>query len=107
MIGRLAHIPTLCPSYRCYSLATNADDRPCRLAPGYDSSKPSEYMSTLTTYLSNIMGSVLLGLPTEIKELIYFDALSHAATMILVRALPLFWLLPFANCLMTGTASIT
>ena len=33
------------------------------------------------------MGSVLLGLPTEIKELIYFDALSHAATMILVSAL--------------------
>ena len=44
-------------------------------------------MQTLTTYLSNIMGSVLLGLPTEIKELIYFDALSHAATMILVSAL--------------------
>ena len=30
------------------------------------------------------MNTVLLGLPTEIKELIYFDALSHAATMILV-----------------------
>lgn len=43
-------------------------------------------MSTLTTYLSNIMNSVLLGLPTEIKELIYFDALSHAATMILVSS---------------------
>lgn len=42
-------------------------------------------MQTLTRYLSNIMNSVLLGLPTEIKELIYFDALSHAATMILVR----------------------
>ena len=56
-----------------------------RLAPTYDANKPSEYMSTLTTYLSNIMNSVLLGLPTEIKELIYFDALSHAATMILVR----------------------
>lgn len=41
-------------------------------------------MQELTRYLSNIMGSVLLGLPTEIKELIYFDALSHAATMILV-----------------------
>ena len=43
----------------------------------------SNYMQTLTRYLSNIMNSVLLGLPTEIKELIYFDALSHAATMIL------------------------
>jgi hypothetical protein len=32
------------------------------------------------------MNSTLLGLPTEIKELIYFDALSHAANMILVNA---------------------
>ena len=47
----------------------------------------SNYMQTLTQYLSNIMTTVLLGLPTEIKELIYFDALSHAATMIL--SLPL------------------
>ena len=31
------------------------------------------------------MNTVLLGLPTEIKELIYFDALSHAATKILVK----------------------
>lgn len=53
--------------------------------------EPSNYMQTLTRYLSNIMNSVLLGLPTEIKELIYFDALSHAATMILVR----FFLLDF------------
>ncbi|KAL8898484.1 MAG: hypothetical protein Q9207_006678 [Kuettlingeria erythrocarpa] len=50
-------------------------------------SEPSNYMQTLTRYLSNIMNTVLLGLPTEIKELIYFDALSHAATMIL--SLPL------------------
>ena len=49
--------------------------------------EPSNYMQTLTRYLSNIMSSVLLGLPAEIKELIYFDALSHAATMIL--SLPL------------------
>lgn len=33
------------------------------------------------------MNSTLLGLPREIKELIYFDALAHAANMIL--ALPL------------------
>lgn len=46
--------------------------------------EPSNYMQTLTRYLSNIMNTVLLGLPTEIKELIYFDALSHAATTILV-----------------------
>ncbi|PBP20252.1 exocyst complex component [Diplocarpon rosae] len=50
-------------------------------------SEPSNYMQTLTRYLSNIMNSTLLGLPREIKELIYFDALSHAANMIL--ALPL------------------
>lgn len=44
-------------------------------------------MQTLTRYLENIMTSTLLGLPREIKELIYFDALSHAAERIL--ALPL------------------
>ncbi|CAG8244728.1 unnamed protein product [Penicillium salamii] len=47
--------------------------------------EPSNYMQTLTRFLSNIMNSTLLGLPTEIKELIYFDALSHAANMVLVR----------------------
>jgi exocyst complex component 6 len=47
-------------------------------------SETSNYMQTLTRFLSNIMNSTLLGLPTEIKELIYFDALSHAATRILV-----------------------
>lgn len=46
--------------------------------------EPSNYMQTLTRYLSNIMHSTLLGLPPAIKELIYFDALSHAASMILV-----------------------
>lgn len=46
--------------------------------------EPSNYMQTLTRYLENIMGSTLLGLPREIKELIYFDALSHAANKILV-----------------------
>jgi exocyst complex component 6 len=47
----------------------------------------SSYMQELTQYLQNIMTTVLLGLPTEIKELIYFDALSHAATKILVGAI--------------------
>ena len=51
------------------------------------SAEASNYMQTLTQYLSNIMTTVLLGLPTEIKELIYFDALSHTASVIL--ALPL------------------
>ncbi|KAH5211649.1 exocyst complex component SEC15 [Parastagonospora nodorum] len=45
--------------------------------------EPSEYMLELTRYLSNIMSSVLLALPTDIKEFIYFDALSHASTAIL------------------------
>lgn len=41
-------------------------------------------MTELTRYLSNMMSIVLLGLPTEIKYLIYFEALSHAAAGILV-----------------------
>jgi hypothetical protein len=49
--------------------------------------EPSNYMRELTRFLSDNMTTVLVGLPTEIKELIYFDALSHAATMIL--SLPL------------------
>ncbi|KAK4155201.1 exocyst complex subunit Sec15-like-domain-containing protein [Chaetomidium leptoderma] len=49
--------------------------------------QPSSYMMTLTQFLENNMISTLLGLPREIKELIYFDALSHAANKIL--ALPL------------------
>ncbi|KAE8548569.1 hypothetical protein EYB25_008950 [Talaromyces marneffei] len=55
--------------------------------PTVEPKEPSNYMQTLTRFLSNIMNSTLLGLPTEIKELIYFDALSHAANEIL--ALPL------------------
>ena len=50
--------------------------------------EPSNYIQTLTGYLSNIMNSVLLGLPTEIKELLYFDALAHAANEILVSPSP-------------------
>ncbi|KAJ4379168.1 Rab GTPase-binding exocyst subunit S15 [Didymella sp. IMI 355093] len=49
--------------------------------------EPSEYMLELTRYLSNIMSSVLLALPTEVKEFIYFDALSHASTAILALTL--------------------
>ena len=47
-----------------------------RMAPILQT-EPSNYMQTLTRYLSNIMNSTLLGLPREIKELIYFDALSR------------------------------
>ncbi|OAA55601.1 exocyst complex component [Niveomyces insectorum RCEF 264] len=45
--------------------------------------EPSNYIQTLTRYLANIMSSTLLSLPREIKELIYYDALSHAADKIL------------------------
>ena len=49
----------------------------------------SSYMQTLTRYLMNIMNSTLLGLPIGIKELIYFDALSHAVNKILVSRIPI------------------
>jgi len=50
-------------------------------------SEPSLYMTELTRYLSNIMTSVLLGLPAEIKDLVYFDILRHASANILALAL--------------------
>ncbi|KAL0631551.1 Rab GTPase-binding exocyst subunit S15 [Maublancomyces gigas] len=45
--------------------------------------EPSEYLQQMTLFLGNIMSSTLLGLPKDIKGLIYFDALSHIATSIL------------------------
>lgn len=54
-------------------------------------------MQELTQYLSTNIESVLIGLPTEIKELIYFDALSHAANSIQVCAFLILWLLPNAQ----------
>lgn len=51
------------------------------------SPEPSLYMQELTRYLSNIMNTVLLGLPPSIKELIYFETLAHVSTTIL--SLPL------------------
>ena len=68
--------PSYKPSYNDVLISFRLSTKP--------SSDPSDYITELTRYLSNIMDSVLLGLPTEIKELIYFDALSHVATMILV-----------------------
>lgn len=50
---------------------------------------PSNYMTELTGYLSNIMGSVLLGMPDQMKEVIYLDGLIHAASNILVSLLKL------------------
>ncbi|EME82314.1 uncharacterized protein MYCFIDRAFT_215645 [Pseudocercospora fijiensis CIRAD86] len=47
----------------------------------------SPYIQELTRYLSNIMSSVLLGLPEQIKELIYFEALNHISNSLL--SLPL------------------
>lgn len=43
----------------------------------------SPYMQELTRYLSNIMHTVLLGLPITLKSLIYFDALSHISEALL------------------------
>ncbi|KAL9082261.1 MAG: hypothetical protein Q9159_006574 [Coniocarpon cinnabarinum] len=45
--------------------------------------EPSEYMTALTRWLSNTMSSVLLGIPTEVKDMIYFDALSQASSDLL------------------------
>lgn len=44
-------------------------------------------MQELTQYLQNIMSSVLLGLPPQIKELIYFESFPHISTSLL--ALPM------------------
>jgi hypothetical protein len=60
----------------------------------------SNYMQELTRYLKNIMNSVLLALPTDIKEFIYFDALSHASSAILVGAT--FYPLPQATHICSG-----
>ncbi|KAG0642207.1 exocyst complex subunit Sec15-like-domain-containing protein [Tuber brumale] len=49
--------------------------------------EPSEYLQQMTLWMRNIMSSTLLGLPKDIKGLIYFDALNHIATSIL--ALPM------------------
>ena len=56
------------------------------MAPA-EQAEPSSYIQTLTQYLSNIMSSTLLSLPREIKELIYYDALNHAADRILLLPL--------------------
>jgi exocyst complex component Sec15 len=60
-------------------------------------------MQELTRYLSANMNSTLLTLPNDIKELIYFDALSHAANMILVG----FEVLYLAGGLLTSLSGIT
>ena len=49
--------------------------------------EPSEYIQELTRYLSNIMSSVLLGLPPAVKQQIYAAALAHTSAALL--ALPL------------------
>ncbi|KAJ8609992.1 hypothetical protein MRB53_038832 [Persea americana] len=47
----------------------------------------SPYMQELTRYLSNILSSVLIGLPEKIKEQIYEESLGHASSSLL--SLPL------------------
>jgi len=49
--------------------------------------EPSNYIQTLTRYLSNIINSVLLSLPSSLKDLMLFNAISHTASSIL--SLPL------------------
>ncbi|KAK5108295.1 hypothetical protein LTR62_008610 [Meristemomyces frigidus] len=53
----------------------------------YNPDQVSLYMQELTRYLANIMSSVLLGLPQEIKHMITQTALEHIAENLL--ALPL------------------
>jgi hypothetical protein len=55
----------------------------CRSPP----TEPSNYIVTLTRYLSNIINSVLLSLPSSLKDLMLFNAISHTASSIL--SLPL------------------
>jgi len=50
-------------------------------------SEPSNYILTLTRYLANIINSVLLSLPSSLKDLMLFNAISHTASSIL--SLPL------------------
>jgi exocyst complex component 6 len=50
-------------------------------------SEPSEYIQSLTRYLANIINSVLLSLPSSLKDLMLFNAVSHTASSIL--SLPL------------------
>lgn len=47
--------------------------------------QPSNYITTLTGYLENIMSSTLLGLPEEARSLVYFNAIGYATEWILVR----------------------
>jgi exocyst complex component 6 len=53
----------------------------------YTPTEASPYMQELTRYLSNIMSSVLLGLPGKIKDTLYFSALTFVQDALL--ALPL------------------
>ncbi|KIW16922.1 hypothetical protein PV08_04112 [Exophiala spinifera] len=49
--------------------------------------EPSNYILTLTRYLANIINSVLLSLPSSLKDLMLFNAISYTASAIL--SLPL------------------
>ena len=50
-------------------------------------SVPSSYITTLTNYLDNILKTALLTLPTSLKDLMLFNAVSYTASSIL--SLPL------------------
>ena len=45
---------------------------------------PSQCLQAMTQFLTDMMDTTLLSLPKDIKGLIYFDALAHLASEILV-----------------------
>ena len=55
-----------------------------RRMPTKKQDQASPYLLAMTRFLTDIMETTLLGLPNDIKGLVYFDALSHLASEILV-----------------------
>ncbi|QIW98665.1 hypothetical protein AMS68_004183 [Peltaster fructicola] len=53
----------------------------------YVPSTASPYILELTRYLSNILSSVLIGLPEQIRKQIYVESLTHACKMLLTLPL--------------------
>ncbi|KAF3925575.1 hypothetical protein ABW21_db0203808 [Orbilia brochopaga] len=54
-----------------------------RRMPTKKQDQASPYLLAMTRFLTDIMETTLLGLPNDIKGLVYFDALSHLASEIL------------------------
>lgn len=45
---------------------------------------PSQYLQAMTRFLTDMMDTTLHSLPNDIKGLIYFDALNHLASELIV-----------------------